>query len=324
MIITSSQWAIVPDFLNQISAQQHKCALGILQSGPGLSLPRPAAELAYQIANGVAVIQSTGITMKQPSLLLSLLGGTSTRALEGAISRAAADPAIKAVVMVIDSPGGTVDGTETLAQAIRAADAAKPVYALATGTMASAAYWYGSAARAVYAAEGTTAIGSIGVVATHTDTSKRHEQAGIKVSEIVAGRYKRISSQHGPLTAEGKDTLQTQVDYTYGLFLAAVAQHRGATVQRVMSDMADGRIFIGEQARQAGLIDGIKSLDQLLSEVSSGAVNVPRRAYSSQPAARKTMTRAEIDVKAKQMAASGQAESYLEAVKALMALQQEA
>lgn len=320
MIITNSQWAIVPDFLTQVSAQQQKCAQGILQAGPGLSLPRPTADLAYQIAGGVAVIHASGITMKHPSLLLALLGGTSTRALEGAVGRAAADSAVKAVVMVIDSPGGTVDGTETLAQAIRAADSVKPVYALASGTMASAAYWYGSAARAVYATESTTVVGSIGVVATHTDESKRYEQAGVKVSEIVAGRYKRIASQHGPLTADGNATLQAQVDYTYGLFLAAVAQHRGVTVQRVLSDMADGRTFIGEQAQQAGMIDGIKGFDQLLSEVSGGALNVPRRAYSSQPTARKVMTRAEIDVEAKQMAASGQAESYLEAVKALLAL----
>ena len=97
-----------------------------------------------------------------------------------------ADPAVKAIVLSIDSPGGTVDGTDNLANAIFAARGKKPIVALGDGTLASAAYWIASGADQIFASDNSAKIGSIGVVATHEDYSRAEENAGVKVTEITA------------------------------------------------------------------------------------------------------------------------------------------
>ena len=144
----------------------------------------------------------------------------------------------------------------------------KPICTLANGAMASAAYWVGSAADAVYITDSTTQVGSIGVVATHTDISKAQENQGIKTTEIFAGQYKRIASTYAPLSKEGRQTMQDQVDYTYGLFVNAVAKHRGVSAETVLNNMADGRIFIGQQAIDAGLVDGVSTLGALVQQLN--------------------------------------------------------
>jgi hypothetical protein len=134
--------------------------------------------------------------------------------------------------------------------------------------MASAAYWIGSAANSVYITDATTIVGSIGVVTTHTDVSKAQAASGVKTTEIAAGKYKRIASSYEPLTKEGRQTIQDQVDYTYALFVDAVAKQRGVSTDKVLSDMADGRIFIGQQAIDAGLVDGVSTLDALVAQLN--------------------------------------------------------
>ena len=87
---------------------------------------------------------------------------------------------------------------------------------------------------------------------------------GVKRTILSAGAYKRIASDEKPLSEEGRDYLQSQVDTYYTLFVDAVAANRGMPVERVLADMADGRIFIGEQAREAGLVDMIGTFNQAL------------------------------------------------------------
>jgi hypothetical protein len=113
--------------------------------------------------------------------------------------------------------------------------------------------------------------GTDGVVTRHVDVSKREEQIGVKTTEIYAGKYKRIASDHAPLTDEGRATLQGHVDHIYSIFVNDVAAHRGVTADTVVQKMADGRLFLGRQALTAGLIDGIASLDSLIADLASGA-----------------------------------------------------
>ena len=113
-------------------------------------------------------------------------------------------------------------------------------------------------------------MGSIGVVATHVDMSERERQSGVKTSEITAGAYKRISSAYEPLSAAGRADLQRQVDGIYGVFVEAVAHNRGVDIETVLTKMADGKIFIGMEAIEAGLADGVKSRAQLIAELSNG------------------------------------------------------
>ena len=130
--------------------------------------------------------------------------------------------------------------------------------------MASAAYYIGAAAHEVYISGDMPLIGSIGVVATHVDRSKFEEKIGLKTTEVYAGKYKRIASAYKPLSKDGKASIQDQVDYVYSIFVDDVAKYRGVSADAVLDNMADGKIFIGKQAIQAGLVDGVSTFDQLI------------------------------------------------------------
>ena len=190
---------------------------------------------------------------------------------------AAADPAVKSIVILADTPGGTVAGTQAAASAVRAVRGVKPIATLIQGMMASAGAWIGTAADVVALDSGTSQAGSIGVVATHVDVSQREQAMGIKTTEIVAGKFKRAASQYGPLTETGQAMIQDQVDYLYSQFVSDVATNRGTTESDVLQRMADGRMFIGQQAVDAGLADQIISLEELINQLNNQGASTPGR-----------------------------------------------
>lgn len=270
--ILSAPWAIEPTKLIELQSiyathlKGHKIDLAAVEVRLGRPLTNEPK--AYEIVDGVAVLPIEGVIAKKMNLFSQISGGTSTQLAASNLRAALADPAVHSIILLIDSPGGTVDGTQALADAILAARDVKPIVSLADGTMASAAYWIGSAASAAYIADVTTTVGSIGVVTTHTDVSQAELARGVKTTEITAGKYKRISSQYGPLSDEGRKTIQDQLDYTYSLFVGAVAANRGVSTDTVVKDMADGRVFIGQQAIDAGLVDGVSTLDALVVKLN--------------------------------------------------------
>ncbi len=210
--IVTAPWAVIPAKLTEMAAvyETHLRGDKIRLEGPLAAIAKPpsAERQPYANMDGVAVINIDGVLTKRASWLSSVCGMTSTEMVGADLQAALADPAVQSILLRIDSPGGMVDGTQTLADQVRAARDIKPVVALADGMMASAAYWIGSAASQVYITDATTAVGSIGVVTTHVDVSAQEAQAGRKTTEITAGKYKRISSQYGPLTEEGKATIR--------------------------------------------------------------------------------------------------------------------
>lgn len=271
--ILSAPWAIEPTKLIELQSiyATHMKGEKIDIAAVEARLGRPMANepKAYEIIDGVAVLPIEGVIAKRMNLFSQISGGTSTQLAANNLRQALADPAVHSIILSIDSPGGTVDGTQALADSVLAARDIKPIVTLADGTMASAAYWIGSAAQATYIADSTTTVGSIGVVASHKDVSKAEEANGVKTTEIVAGQYKRVASQYGPLTPEGRQSIQDQVDYTYSIFVSAVAANRGVSTDKVLKDMADGRVFIGQQAIDAGLVDGVSTLDALIAKLNA-------------------------------------------------------
>jgi signal peptide peptidase SppA len=272
--IVQGPWAITPPMLYEITGiyarhmRGEKLDLAGLEAKLGRDLKNERKP--YAVHNGVAVVELNGVLAKKANLFMAISGGTSMQIAGKELRQAGDDPEVQSIVLHIDSPGGTVDGTQELAAIVREVNEKKRVVALADGLMASAAYWVGSAASAVYISAETTHVGSIGVVATHTDYSKREEMLGIKTTEITAGKYKRIASDTAPLSEEGRDYIQAQVDTLYSIFVDAVAAHRGVSVEKVLSDMADGRIFIGRDAIAAGLVDGVSTLDALVNGLAAG------------------------------------------------------
>lgn len=277
--VLTSPWAIVPEKLLEIQAVYFTHLRGdkIDISGfePKAAQPSQAApaEKPYQIISRVAVIPVDGIIAKKMNLFTRISGGISTQILARDIKTALADPDVDAIVLDIDSPGGTVDGTEELADVIHAARSIKPVVSYTDGLMASAAYWIGAAADRIYISGDTPTVGSIGVVTAHVDYSKYEEKIGVKTTEIYAGTYKRIASEYAPITPEGKSYLQDQVDYIYSIFANRMAAYRPDKLslpEKGAIAWADGKIFTGKQAVAAGLVDGVSTLERLIADISAG------------------------------------------------------
>lgn len=270
--ILTSPWAIEPGKLIELQAiyAAHMRGEGIDIKAAEQRLGRPLAneQRSYDIVDGVAILPIEGVIAKKMNMFSQISGGTSSQMARRSLADANNDPAVHSIILAIDSPGGTVDGTQAFADAVLATRGGKPVVTLASGTMASAAYWFGSAASAAYVADSTTSVGSIGVVTTHVDVSGAEAARGIKTTELSAGKYKRIASQYGPLSEDGRQSIQDQLDYMYSLFVGAVATNRGVSTEVVLSDMADGRTFIGQQAVDAGLVDGIITLDALVAKLN--------------------------------------------------------
>lgn len=282
--ILNAPWAILPDRLDEIIAiysthlRGEKIDVSALEVKLGKKLDNNREP--YAIEGGTAVIPVQGVIAKRMNLFTQVSGGTSSQLLSQDLEAALNDPNVHSIVLAIDSPGGTVDGAQQFADQVRESRGRKPIIAHADGMMASAAYWAGSGADKVFIADNTTAVGSIGIVGRHVDYSEADKSKGIKVTEITAGKYKRIASEHEPLSQEGRDYLQSHVDHMYTVFVDDVAKNRGKSAETVLKDMADGRVFLGKQAVSAGLVDGVSTLPALVSRLNRERFSNTRRAVA--------------------------------------------
>lgn len=237
-------------------------------------LGRPLANerAGYSVQEGVAIIPMSGVISPKANLMMQVSGGTSAQILRSDIMAAAEDPKVKAGILYADTPGGNVLGIAEAAAAWRDFAASKPAVTFSDGTIASAGYWVGSAGSKVYISGPMVNVGSIGVRTEHVDSSMADAARGVKRTLITAGRYKAAGD--GPLDPKTLEYKQAQVDYLYTLFTDTVAQHRGVSVDKVLADMADGRVFIGQQAIDAGLVDGFASLEQLVAQLADNPAAV--------------------------------------------------
>jgi signal peptide peptidase SppA len=192
-------------------------------------------------------------------------GGTSTQAISGALREANADETISAIILDIDSPGGSVYGVDELAAEIRAS--AKPVTAIANSLAASAAYWLGTAASEFFVTPGGE-VGSIGVWMAHEDWSAALAAAGVSTTLISAGEFKVEGNPYGPLPADAKAFMQSRVDDYYGAFTRAVAKGRKVGVDDVRNGMGKGRVLGAAQAKASSMVDGVMTFDDVVRHVS--------------------------------------------------------
>ncbi len=267
----TSPWAIMPEKLLELQAvyavhfRGEKIDIAAVEASLGRPLSNEQQE--YQVRDGgIAVLNIAGVMANKANMFTRVSGGASAQMLTQQVSSMRADPRVRGVVLDFDTPGGSVFGIPAMAAEIRALASEKPTVSVSTGMMASAGYWTGSAANAVYISGETDYIGSIGVVATH---SYNPRETGPKTTEITAGKYKRMASDNAPLTQEGKAYIQQQVDQIYGAFVDAVATNRRVSASAVLENMADGRIFIGQQAINAGLVDGIATVETMVERMAT-------------------------------------------------------
>jgi protease-4 len=177
------------------------------------------------------------------------------RKLHEAIERLSRDSAVRAIIVAIDSPGGSVGGGEALHATLLRLRADKPVVAVMRGTAASAGYMTAVAAERIFARE-STITGSIGVLMQTVDASGLLDQLGVRGEAIISGPLKNQPSPLQPLSPEGREALQTVVNDMHGQFIAKVVAGRQLPEDQVRT-LADGRVLTGRQALEAGLVDAI-------------------------------------------------------------------
>jgi signal peptide peptidase SppA len=213
----------------------------------------------------VAVIHVGGLLMKNPSPFMQKLGASSTSEIRDQFEQAMSNPEVHSVLLHVDSPGGTVDGTQALADHIyNSRGRGKPIHAHVDGLGASAAYWIASSAHRVTAANPTTQIGSLGVIASHVDISQALGNAGVKVTDVVSGPHKGLGVAHKPLGDAGRAEMQHLVDGLHAEFASHVAKARGLS-KDALGQVATGRVFLANQAKALGLIDGVQPFDATYS-----------------------------------------------------------
>ena len=177
------------------------------------------------------------------------------RKLTKTVADLADDPSVKALIVSIDSPGGSVAGGESLHDAIAHVAAKKPVVAVMGGVAASAGYMIAVAADRIYAREGTL-TGSIGVLLEAPQVSGLLDKIGVGVTTITSGPLKDQPSYTHPLSEQGRTVLKGLVMDMYEQFVAMVAKGRHMDPARVR-ELGDGRAYTGRQALKLGLVDAI-------------------------------------------------------------------
>lgn len=211
--------------------------------------------------DGVAVIDVCGTLVRKASGLDALSGLTSYVEIESDVQKAIDDPACRGILLSFDSPGGEVGGLFDLCAKLSGFAKQKPMWASVSEMACSAAYAIASCCAKIFITQ-TAAVGSIGVYALHVDRSGMDKQAGLKFTYIQAGEKKTEGNPHEPLSSEAKDTIQAEIDRTYGIFVDLVAINRKVSARAVKATQAG--VYFAEDAIQAKLADQIGTTEDAL------------------------------------------------------------
>jgi signal peptide peptidase SppA len=220
------------------------------------------------VRDSVAVLPVQGLLAHRLNLMSAMSGGSSTAQIGRDLDALAADPSVSAIILDIDSPGGTLAGTPELGAKIAAARANKPIIAVANSRAASAAYWLASQASEIVVTP-SGEVGSIGVVGMHKDMSKALEAEGVAHTLISAGKFKTEGNPFGPLSEEARAAFQASIDDAYNQFVAAVASGRKVDEATVRDGFGQGRMVSAKQAVRQGMADRVATLDETIQRMLS-------------------------------------------------------
>jgi protease-4 len=225
----------------------------------------------------IAIIEVEGLLINARSPGLLQPGENKLSLFTQQMERAAVDPRVKAVVLRINSPGGTVTCSDNMYALVKKfrAETQKPVVSSCQEVCASGAYYIACGSDAIVA-NPTSVVGSIGVVMTTFEVSGTMSKLGIRSESITSGPLKDMGSPFKPLAPEARAVMQGMIDDYYGRFRTVVTNNRGKlTDPESIKTATDGRVFSGERALSLGLVDRIGRLDDaiVLARQMSNAPN---------------------------------------------------
>ncbi|PTY03333.1 hypothetical protein DB346_05485 [Verrucomicrobia bacterium LW23] len=220
--------------------------------------PGDAQAPLYEVVDGVAVFPIMGALARTASWWAD----ASMEDIGAAVKEAAGRADVRAILLDIDSPGGTVNGTPELAQIIADATRQKYVYAFTAGQMCSAAYWLASQCDAIYMTP-SARVGSIGVILSVLDWSEMYKSWGIRVEVFAAGKYKSAGAPGTSLTDEQRAHLQGDIDEIAAEFDAAVL----ARGRQIPAEALEGQTFSGRGAQERNLAMVVKDRAEVLERL---------------------------------------------------------
>jgi len=267
-------WLITPEAFGVI----YSAAQSFFKEGVPTTLRTESKLLSVE--GGIGTVALRGPMMRNPDVIDQLVfGATDTEEVLAAVHEAAEREDVQAILLDIDSPGGSVNGTPELAAAVAAASKTKTVYAFSAGQMCSAAYWVASQCDAVYATP-SARVGSIGVILPVVDSSEAFAQAGLKMEVFAAGKFKSAGTPGTSLTDEQKDWLQSEVEEIAADFRSAVL----ARGRKIPDEAMEGQTFSGRRAMRlnmAGMVDGRAQVIARLRELHVREVDTAAQAMDT-------------------------------------------
>ena len=210
----------------------------------------------FAMIDGVAVIEVSGVLVHRGAWIGQSSGQTSYEGIAAQLATAATDPAVRGIALEIDSFGGEVAGVFDLADAIRSARSAKPVWAFVAEHAFSAGYALASQANRIILPR-TGAIGSIGVVVMHADLSGQLSDAGVTVTLIHSGTHKVDGNPYAPLPDPVRARIQAEINSIRSLFAETVAAGRGRRLTAEAALATEAECYRGAEAMAAGLADEV-------------------------------------------------------------------
>ena len=265
--------------LEQVLAYLESRALGGVAEGAGEVLPPlpPAAAFAVDLykteagtqadPNRIAVIPVHGTMLRRGGFMNASSGVISYAEISRAVRAAMEDPAVRGVLLDLDTPGGEAGGVFDLAEELAAmrASSGKPLWCVANEMALSAGYAIAASTDRIWLPR-TGTVGSIGVVAAHRDQSKADARQGHTYTFIYAGDRKIDGNPHQPLSENVKANRQEEVDALYEMFVAHVAAARSLTPESVRATQAG--IYRADNAVSAGLADNVGTLAEALTAMA--------------------------------------------------------
>ena len=275
----STPWALMPERLQVFASVVSRWSQSIRPSDEvmaGIAADREVraarAQNNVRTGAGIAVLPLYGVVTQRGNMVddVSGPGSVSTQSFAAALNDALNDDTVGAILIDIDSPGGSVYGVGELADQIYQARGQKPVVAIADSLAASAAYWIGCAASEFYVTPGGE-VGSIGVWQAHFDCSQAYATEGVAPTLISAGKFKVEGNPYQPLDDEAKAFMQSRVDDYYAAFIKTVSRGRGLPIAQVRNGMGQGRVLGADAAVAEKMVDGIMTFDDLVRKMQKSA-----------------------------------------------------
>lgn len=260
----------------------------------------------------VGVVTITGPLVPGAPWYAKYRGMTGYDEIREALIAAAQDPDIGAILLDVNSGGGAVSGVTDVADLVRSIDRQiKPVQALTTGVMASAALWVGASGRKVSVGK-VAEVGSIGVLTVMQSMKEFYKKMGIDAEVLRSAEFKALGHPLDPITDKARAEIMGQLEQMDSMFNAYMAEARGLSADTARERFGKGRIFIGQAAVGVGLADAVASYDAVISEMQ-GAIDAQKSRsqyganFQKGPAVKNALTEQQIAALAEGAGAQGAA-----------------